>query len=356
VLRIVRYGIVVVVLSLAVGEALTRLVLDPGDVLNPDMLRQPQFGVMIAPNARGHDRWGFRNSAVPAHVDVLALGDSMTYGTYATREEAWPSVLAHEAHVTVYNAGMGGWGPSQYACAMRVYGRVLHPKAVVIGLYLGDDIRQAAAEDYPCSELDPERIEAGQHIAEDDAGAPLGRLRRWLNHHSVLYQATKRALSGSSWFPRIAMGQRNVGWVQVSGHSVPVRIDNEDGDFWRTGIDKAISLLASIGDECAGLDAKCYVVLIPSREGLFFPLLDQAKTTDVGRSLGKVWTVERTAAEDISRAFAGSRLTVLNTTADLSRAALAGMPLYPIGIDPHFNANGYRVIGSFVASHARTGE
>jgi hypothetical protein len=355
VLRNVGFCIAVIISLFALGEVVARVGFDPGNVLNPTMVRHPQFGVAVAPNSPGHDRWGFRNAAVPPQVDLVALGDSMTYGTYATRDEAWPSIVGREAKLTVYNAGMGGWGPSQFLCAMKVYGRALKPKVVVVGLYLGDDIRRAATEDYHCDELNPERIDAGRDIVEDDVRVPFGRIRRLLSHHSVLYQTAKLALSASRWFPRIAIGQRDIGWVQVSGRAVAVRIESNDQASpaypLRTGIDKTIFILAAIAEESARIDAKCYVVLMPSRESLLYELLDEPNAESVARSLEIAWTIEHSAIAEISRAFMGSGLTLLNATSDLRRAAKTGMRLYPVGTDPHFNANGYRVVGSFVAHY-----
>jgi hypothetical protein len=358
-LRGVLVGIAFAVLLLAVGEAIVRLGFDRGGVLSPTMVRDRQFGAVVALNTPGHDRWGFRNVVVPAHAEVVALGDSMTYGAYAAPDEAWPRVLAREANVTVYNAAISGWGPSQFLCAMKVYGRPLRPKFVIIGLYVRDDVRRAATANYPCLELDPERVAAGREIIEDDDNVPFGRVRRWLNHHSALYQTVKLALSTSSLFPRIAFGQQNIEWTQVAGHAAPVRIESNDErqrDYpLRTGVDNTVSILASITDECARIDAKCYLVFIPSRESLFYELLDEPKVESVVKSLKIDWTIEHDAIEEISRRLTDSRLTLLDATADLRDALKSGMQLFPIGGDPHFNANGYRVIGSYVARRLRGG-
>ena len=43
--------------------------------------------------ASGFDRWGFRNHDVPERSDIVAIGDSHTYGNTATMEDSWPYVL-----------------------------------------------------------------------------------------------------------------------------------------------------------------------------------------------------------------------------------------------------------------------
>jgi hypothetical protein len=254
---------------------------------------------------------------------------------------------------------MSGWGPSQFLCALKVYGRPLRPKSVVIGFYLRDDVRRAATANYPCPELNPEHVDAGRYVIKDDDNVPLGRVRRWLNHHSALYQTAKLALSTSSWFPRIAFGQPNIKWVRAAGQEVPVWIESDDKPYQdyplRAGVDNTISILASITDECARIGARCYLVFIPSRESLFYELLDDPKMQSVAKSLKIDWTIEHDAFEQISRAVTGSRLTLLDATADLREAAKSGMQLFPIGGDPHFNANGYQIIGSYIANRLRGG-
>jgi hypothetical protein len=59
-----------------------------------------------------HDRWGYRNPDRPARADVVALGDSQTYGP-DDPSRAWPSVLARRAGLIVYNMALPGYGPGQ---------------------------------------------------------------------------------------------------------------------------------------------------------------------------------------------------------------------------------------------------
>lgn len=104
----------------------------------PDAL----LGHRVAPEAYGHDANGFRNDAVPAHVDIVALGDSQTWGVNAKRSAAWPQSLEKKSGRTVYNMGLGGYGPVQYL-ALTDKATQLSPKIIVIGLHLGNDLYDA---------------------------------------------------------------------------------------------------------------------------------------------------------------------------------------------------------------------
>ena len=116
-----------IVVGLLLGEAVARIAVDADDFLNPYLTTHPQFKTMILPNSAGHDRWGFRNASVPRQADVVTIGDSFAYGYLAPKDNNWPSIVGRQTGLKVYNVSMGAWGPSQYACAMKVYAAALKP-------------------------------------------------------------------------------------------------------------------------------------------------------------------------------------------------------------------------------------
>src|SRR5262249_4433868 len=60
---------------------------------NQALMPDPELGHRMSPFYPGNDSWGFRNSKVPDHCDVLAIGDSLTYGLAATPDKTWPRQL-----------------------------------------------------------------------------------------------------------------------------------------------------------------------------------------------------------------------------------------------------------------------
>jgi hypothetical protein len=217
------------IVGLLLGEAAARIAVDADDFLNPYLTSHPQFKTMIFLNSTGHDRWGFRNVSIPIEPDLVTIGDSFTYGYLAPKDSNWPSFAARQTGLKVYNVSMGAWGPSQYSCAMKVYATALKPKFVVTTLYLGNDIGQAATEDYPCDELDPERISADSAIYELPDDGPLRGLRTWLSHNSVLYQLIKAALNQDRWFAKLSLaGYPNIFVDESNGASIALRIFPQD--------------------------------------------------------------------------------------------------------------------------------
>ena len=94
------------------------------------------------PDHPEHDEHGFRNRDALDRADVVAIGDSQTYGVGITRYEAWPKQLGGISGKSVYNMGVSGWGPVQYRGQID-HALGLQPEAVVVALYIGNDIYDA---------------------------------------------------------------------------------------------------------------------------------------------------------------------------------------------------------------------
>ncbi|MCH7807606.1 MAG: hypothetical protein IIB60_00150, partial [Planctomycetes bacterium] len=67
-----------------VVPAVDRVLMAPHERARADqvgiMLLDPVTGYRGNPNFPGHDRLGFNNDSVPQQVDLVAIGDSLTYG------------------------------------------------------------------------------------------------------------------------------------------------------------------------------------------------------------------------------------------------------------------------------------
>jgi lysophospholipase L1-like esterase len=119
---------------------------------------------LIAPNARyrleadpedralgalellPHDARGFCNpplaAARPA-ADVVALGDSFTWCTAVAPDRTWPAVLEARTGLAVYDLGVPGVGLHEYVEILERFGLALAPRVVVVGVYGGNDLRDA---------------------------------------------------------------------------------------------------------------------------------------------------------------------------------------------------------------------
>jgi hypothetical protein len=115
-------------------------VLDPVDYLNPTIVVDEFLGHRVDGYTGGHHEWGFRNARKPETADIVCIGDSMTYRVAAGARESWPAVLEKMGAGTVYNMSLGGYGPVQYLYLLRTKAVTLHPKTIIVGFYLGNDL------------------------------------------------------------------------------------------------------------------------------------------------------------------------------------------------------------------------
>ena len=99
------------------------------------------------PGIPEHDAKGFRNRTIPSRVDVVCLGDSMTYGTWVKREDAWPQQLERIGGMSTYNMAFAGWCPVSYLMLLDE-ALELHPKLIVATFYSGNDLYDAISDVY----------------------------------------------------------------------------------------------------------------------------------------------------------------------------------------------------------------
>ena len=120
-----------------------------------NQISDPDLGYRMSRFFPGHDRLGYRNDDDPDRYDVLAIGDSATYGYGAPPDGSWPRHLRRLIGKPVYNAGVGGYGPCEYR---KVMAETLHlqPRVVVLAVSLQNDLFDAYASvylDHRCTDL-----------------------------------------------------------------------------------------------------------------------------------------------------------------------------------------------------------
>ncbi|XOV81718.1 MAG: hypothetical protein ACFHXK_12650 [bacterium] len=193
-----------ILLSVLLAEGLSRLVLNPIDLLQPEMVHDAHLNHKISPGSGGHDANGFRNYSVPASVEIIAIGDSMTYGVAATADDAWPQTLQRISGMKVYNMALGGYGPLHYEYLVRNYAFGFKPRIIVVGLYLGNDFMDAYNLVYSnetwaryrkdAEDSDVDAASLVEFVQDDDKF--LGGLRDFLSKQSILYAILTRSFVG----------------------------------------------------------------------------------------------------------------------------------------------------------------
>ena len=122
---------------------------------------------------------------------ILVLGDSFTFGTGVEDEAAFPARLAAEltregVPAEGLNAGIGGFGiPDEVAWYER-YGRALRPDLIVLGVFPGNDLQDAAPGRPALAVIDGEIL--------DRADRRRSSVSHWLYLHSQLFALLKYSL------------------------------------------------------------------------------------------------------------------------------------------------------------------
>ena len=171
----------------------------------PD-LSDAELGVRGNPQFPEHDANGFRNRGVPDTTDIVAIGDSHTYGTDVAFDQAWPRVLEKLTSCRVYSMAFGGYGPLQYAIlAKRALG--YKPRLILVGIYFGNDFYDNWQMYLRTPSKYPVPTELLTKAWEKERRKPLsseieGFFNMWM----------PEAASEASWSPRYVLAQNSALW------------------------------------------------------------------------------------------------------------------------------------------------
>jgi len=282
------------------------------------------------------DENGFRNpSPWPSRAEVVAVGDSLTFGYGVDDGQTWTALLAqHLLPNRLVNLGLIGAGPEQYFRIYERFGVPLAPKVLLFGLLPANDITDA---------VDFERwLEAGGKGNYDVwrfFGGDVPGLRRGIVNFAkksyllqYLRDTYKLLRSPSAYRGRtlnlpggcrlrlapniVARATRNA----IPGHP----------DFQL--VLEAIERTRRLTQEH---DTHLLVLLFPSKEEVYLPIMDEPAPR---------------AVQPFATALEEKGIDVLDLTAPLQERARAGACLFH-EVDGHPDAAGYEVIADTVLRH-----
>jgi hypothetical protein len=356
------------------------------------------------PDYPEHDRLGFRNATVPDRVDIVAVGDSQTYGTGVTREDAWPQQLAVTTGRSVYNLSVGGWGPVQYLSSAQ-QATSLKPRVVVVGVYLGNDMFDAYALTYRMEAganlRDPERFRVIKELDESqplwlqsvvpesgraDPNASAGegswtsRVRSMLSDRLRLY-----ALVRSYWY--LANGGYDAGyseWTVESRDDYWIRLKQLAADspdqmvafeseglrtiltphYRMTGVDirdpriaEGVEVtrraLRAMQRVCLDRGARLLVVVLPTKELAFSPFVTSSElNVEAARLSPDVSSLEDEVRRRIFAFLDADKIDYVDALPAIQRviSEKRGNPFFE-SRNGHFSSLGHQAIAQAVASH-----
>lgn len=356
----------------------------------------------------GVDADGWRNFTVLENADIVAIGDSQTYGVAAQIQDAYPQQLAQQTGLDVYNLAVGGYGPVHYSYLLDT-ALEKSPETIIIGVYLGNDIydcqtitelpywRDNFAERDIYIEESP--YDPASYIVSAD-GTIIGRrpfgedftvsegraldeetkdnvsgVKQLLNSSMALGYlwygvARPIAISQASQFEGIktavAQAESANGNLQVSvayeDDKIMVALTpyrrwvalNWESEVIQNGYSICEQHLEDIQERCVANDAHCLFVIIPTKEAVYAPYLT-AQGFELKGYYSLLMQMENDMRDRLLTFFDSIDGDVLDVTHPMQVAAqqyaLEKQLIYPFHYDSHPNGNGYGVIATAIADH-----
>ena len=295
----------------------------------------PDFGYQLRTNSRG-----LRTPVEDDPVDVVALGDSFTFGYGVDERVAWPAQLARLSGLTVANLGVSGFGPSSELAMLRAEGLRLQPRRVLWQFFANDLLDAASFAGWQSGgQGDFLAWERERTLPEGDPPAPIRlSLRGLLHRHFVSYELAKWATRQGVYGPT----RRPARWVDVDGGSMLLDItqpsawaDRSDPHV-RQGMALTAEALAGARDIAHDAGAELLVVVAPTKEAVYWQ--GSADEREMLERNDK-WVAQ------VCAALAIPCLLLLPVFAS---AARRGGPLY-FSQDIHWNPAGHRLAAETIA-------
>lgn len=322
------------------------------------------LGYTLAEDFAEADQFGFRNSeevADSVRNDIVAIGDSHTYGYNVAATESWPGVLSARTGLSVYNYGMGGYGLLQYR---YLFDEALQraPTVVLVGLFLINDLANF------CELADT----AFWRPQLDSAGLRYSDCRKAGQSAVAVDESAMRRLVKSTALGSLLvfLKQRYFYWIGRSGLSTTIGQQEFWTDIWRLRAiirqtdlqnpavadakDAAFYFFSEMKEAASSAGVKFGVMLIPSRERVVFNRVENAS------ELSSEWLhaveLESELVQQFSEFFEASKIPYVDglpfVLEAFDRVVNTPEPFYPVA-DGHPFSPGYRAYAEAAESLIR---
>jgi len=355
--------VISLIVALVVAEIGLRLLTPYPDErrANAYTVRDPKLGYRLDPARPDADASGFRNPNVPKQVDVVALGDSHTYGFNVASNNAWPYQMAQMSGKSVYNFGLSGYGILHYqqlldsAVAMR-------PSHLIIGLYLPNDLKDvfnlARRSDYWRQWLKEQGYKF--EFPEKNAAAAI--------HHT---SSMKEFLAYRTAVGNLLIALRQRATSAPTNDDIPVdhpknqtiisykkmKRKKQDMDLSTAdianGYEVARDFFKKAQKICRDNDIKLCVLFIPSKERVYYSYLlsNNVRLPDIYHRLVEN---EQKLTDTFKAFFTGSGIVNIEAHPYLVRALRKQSGIYASHRDSHPIAGGYRVYAEAVNDYLQS--
>jgi len=355
-------------LILLISELVIRSILEPVDYSRPDAQKDKILGHKIEPYSGNHDAWGFRNLSIPQQANIIAIGDSFTYGQGVPRYYSWPAVLEIESKTPVYNMGMGGYGIVEYFHLLKTKAFLLSPKQVIIAVYLGNDLmdsfKAVYSRPYWAKLRNPKlnnynELDQSQFIfyQQEKSNKWFPQLRTWLYRHSVLYNAFKTTFTEKLEQLKFQQSKQSSqlttfdnGHVRLTFSPEPyLALLNLEDERIREGMCIGLQLLLEMSMLCEKNNISFRVVLIPTKVNIYAEYFQSQSQLPHSQTIEQLIRNENQVIQTFESFLQNHDINYINIGIALGQAK-EKYTLYPTDNDAHFNREGHMVVAKVLSS------
>ena len=307
---------------------------DLGFVYPPDHQEEIRHGEVAFTYTT--DAKGFRNTGSwPNAADIVVVGDSLTFSYGVQDDEGWIEMLSERLpQMRLLNLGLIGAAPQQYLRIYREFGRPLRPDLLIVGLFPGNDLTDAALFSQWLAAGSPGNYDVWRFFRGRVPGRRRG-LKGLLEGSYLVTLVNEMRKNSTSPFSsqtielsdgsrlRLAPGVR-------AGNAARAKPDSPE-------FRRVIATLQEARRLCEEDGTQLLVLLFPTKEEVYLPLLNEP-TPEAVRPF--VTELERLG------------IPILDLTPGFQEVARDDIALY-FEVDGHPNAAGYRLVADIVYEHLR---
>ncbi|MGH7908772.1 MAG: hypothetical protein ACRENW_02855 [Thermodesulfobacteriota bacterium] len=347
--------------SLLIAEGVSRIIFDPIDYLKPRRVPDNILGFKLLPNTGAHDSWGYRNKSVPSTADIVTIGDSNTYGISATASKTWPSILGQLTGKVVYNLSLSNYGPVEYFYLFKNKAFKLNPSLVIVGFYLGNDLKNAYNTTYKNDYwrelrmpgfIHKEKINEGEVVKD----SPFDHIANWFPSHSVLYRIISRPFFGDEVRQlRRLLRHEEIIIFKNKEHNIKagfmpsarLQAFNLGDPIIQEGLRISLELISKMNDMSKEKNIDFLVLLIPTKETVFSEFIEHNSELPRYDVIDKVISNERQANLLVKGYFSERGIAFIDLE-DVLRNAVNSEQVYPNNFGDHLNKNGYSIVAKTI--------
>jgi len=313
-----------------------------------------------------HDKRGFRNPTDMAQADIVAMGDSQTYGTGVNSDDAWPRQLERLSLLKVYSMSFGGWGPT-HSLILFDDALKLNPNLIIVSFYSGNDLydsydhvhhkgqvlklkSSSSAIQEAIEYLEKEKSIEEQIGEKEDAntGTVIKRIKKYLLQHSNIYAIAStfydKLFAAKSVSELAGLEKYNFNTTFTPDYRLKVL--NLDDARIVEGHNIALRAIDEMNNNAKKYNKRFIVVLIPTKEFVFRNYAKNISSNydNLVKNENKMWQITK-------EFFRQQNIEYFDAGLAMEASLIYGIQPYPITTDGHPNKDGHSTIARFLLAH-----